>query len=160
MAKNNPIPKPSDVPKPTPAPVLEALGALVGAWSVEGAHVMIPNTVLRGKTTFEWLNGNRFLIQRTTTDHPDVPDSISIIGANDDGALLAMHYFDSRGVMRVYQMKLSNGGWTFWREAPGFWQRSRATFSEDGKTITESIEKSSDGVDWEHDMSKTYTKLD
>lgn len=80
MTKHTLTPKPSDMPDPTPA--LEPLDVLIGTWSIEGSHVALPGSVLRGQTTFEWLEGKRFLIQRERIEHPDVPDSISIIGAN------------------------------------------------------------------------------
>jgi hypothetical protein len=44
--------------------------------------------------------GEQFLIQRWEVDHPDAPDGLAVIGAADDGYV--QHYFDSRGVARVY----------------------------------------------------------
>jgi hypothetical protein len=57
------------------------------------------------KTTFEWLDGRRFLIQRSHYDHPEIPDAIAIIGVTD--GQLPMHYFDCRGVYRVYAASLA-----------------------------------------------------
>ena len=77
---------------------------------------------IRGHTTFEWLAGRQFLIQRSHYDHPDIPDAIAIIGVTGeqaDGEHLSMHYFDSRGVYRVYAVSLDDGQWRFWREDPG-----------------------------------------
>jgi hypothetical protein len=75
-------------------PSLQALSALVGEWTTEATHPMVPATVVHGQSVFAWLEGERFLIARARSDHPDFPDSISIIG--DTGGL-RMHYFDSRG---------------------------------------------------------------
>src|SRR5678815_417614 len=97
---------------------LKQLGRLVGTWSTEATHPAMPGVVVRGDVAVEWLEGERFLIHRARTDHPDFPDSISIIGfadrdragsapgaavASDHQQGLTMHYFDSRGVSRVYE---------------------------------------------------------
>src|SRR5687768_10824995 len=96
---------------------LKLFDRLVGSWSTEATHPALPGVVVGGSVIIEWLEGARFLIHRARTDHPDFPDSISIIGFSDrdrvDGApgtdpaagepRLTMHYFDSRGVFRVYQ---------------------------------------------------------
>jgi hypothetical protein len=66
-------------------PSLRALSALIGEWTTEATHPAFPSTVVLGRSTFEWLEGERFLIARARSDHPDFPDSISIIG--DAGGL-------------------------------------------------------------------------
>jgi hypothetical protein len=55
----------------------------------------------QARTTFEWLPGRQFLIQRWEIEHPEAPDGIAIIGFAADKATLLQHYFDSRGVARV-----------------------------------------------------------
>jgi hypothetical protein len=58
---------------------------------------MLPDTVVPGRITVEWLEGENFLLHRARNDHPDFPDSISVIGDSEEGAdSLTMHYFDSR----------------------------------------------------------------
>jgi hypothetical protein len=69
-----------------------------------------------------------------------------------------MHYFDPRGVARIFEMSLSDGVWKIWRTSPDFSQRFTGTFSDNSKTITGFWEKSSDGTNWEHDFDMTYTK--
>jgi hypothetical protein len=102
-------------------PSLQSLSALIGEWTTEATHPAFPSTVVLGRSTFEWLEGERFLIARARSDHPDFPDSISIIG---DAGGLRMHYFDSRGVARIYEMTLDGGVWTFSRTAPDFSPRA------------------------------------
>ena len=153
-------PKPSDVP--TPAPALKRLEALVGEWTTERRH---PYSPPNGRSRFEWLKkGDKggFLVQHDEVAHPDFPNSITIIGLDTSNEAapdaFTRHYFASRGVERVYAMSLSNGVWKLWRDAPGFSQRFTGTFSADGYTITVRLEKSSDGVKWEHDFDLIYTK--
>ena len=73
------------------------------------------------------------------------------------------HYFDSRGVARVYAMTFSDGVWTLLREAPDFTpldfsQRFSGRFSADRTTIAGTWEVRTDGSSWEHDFDLTYTR--
>ncbi len=70
-----------------------------------------------------------------------------------------MHYFDSRGIARIYSLGADHGVWRFWREWPGLSQRYIATISADGSTITGNGELSRDGSTWEQDLRITYRRL-
>jgi len=62
------------------------LNALIGEWAIEATHPAYPSTLVRGRASVEWLEGEHFLIHRPRADHPNFPDSIAIIGAlGDDG---------------------------------------------------------------------------
>jgi hypothetical protein len=102
-------------------PKLEPFDTLVGTWEIEATHPMFPSAVVHGTAEFEWLEGERFLLQRSRTDDPEFPDSLIVFGADDEG--LSMNYFDSRGVHRIYQVSLSDGVWSMWRHSPGFSQK-------------------------------------
>src|SRR5690242_6158876 len=69
--------------KKTSDPTLQALDRLVGTWKTEATHPAMPGVVVHGTVVIEWLEGKRFLIHRARSDHPDFPDSISIIGYMD-----------------------------------------------------------------------------
>lgn len=112
---------------------LAALDPLVGEWTSEATHPMLPSTVVAGRMAYEWLEGERFHIQRSSMEHPDFPDSISMIGLAE-GELTA-HYFDSRGVFRIYGVAMEGGTLRMWRDAPGFSQRLEASLSDDGATL-------------------------
>jgi hypothetical protein len=73
--------------------LMHALQPLVGELTIE-----VPFVSGSGILSFQWLEGERFLIQRWTVPVPEAPDGIAIIGA-DSGAYV-QHYFDSRGVHR------------------------------------------------------------
>jgi hypothetical protein len=77
---------------------IEAFGMLLGEWATEATHPAMPGVVVRGTASFEWLEGERFLIVRARTDHPQFPDSVSVISDTDG---MRMHYFDSRGVSHL-----------------------------------------------------------
>jgi hypothetical protein len=119
--------------------------------------------VIRGRAVFEWWGDRAFVIHRSTMDHPDFPDSISVIGATGPGGGLAQHYFDTRGVHRLSDMTFARGVWTVTRKAvdpADFDQRLNARFSADGNTITGDFERSDPGAhEMKHDMAVTYTRV-
>lgn len=156
---------PEDVPAGRPTS-LDRLDVLTGQWDMEATFEPgyfgqgSPGITGRGgRTTFEWLDGRFFLTQRFINEHPAAPSGIAIIGAGPEPGTFTQHYYDSRGVARIYQMTLDGGTWKLRREAPGFWQRYTGVISNDGKTITGAWEGSADGQDWKHDFGLTYIKV-
>ena len=139
---------------------IERLDALTGEWSMEAGPPGGPPWPGEARVSFEWLEGRTFLIERWTVDLPEAPDGIAIIGAGDEPESFRQHYFDSRGVHRIYAMALSDGVWTLWRDAPDpFPQRFSGTIDDDGKTIAGRWEKAEDGSNWGTDFDFTYRKV-
>jgi hypothetical protein len=145
------------------------LEALVGEWRIaadfEGSP---PAEDERARVVFEWMPGRRFLIERWELPLPDPAvapaTGIAVIGADPgrEGGFL-QHYFDSRGVARVYKMSFEDGVWKLWRDSADFSpldfsQRYTGTFSDDGKTIAGRWEISHDHETWEHDFDLTYSR--
>jgi hypothetical protein len=153
---------------------LRELNRLVGTWTTEATHPAMPGVVVHGTAVIEWLEGERFLIHRARTDHPDFPDSISIIGFIDrdrvdphgepsvppgqEQSLLSMNYFDSRGVFRVYEVSIDEKAWRCSRESPGFSQRFTGTFSDGAKTISGTWQLCRDDGQWNDDLQITYRR--
>ena len=147
---------------------LRRFGALVGGWTTESTHPALPGTVVHGQATFEWLEGERFLIWRERADHPDFPDAIVIIGWTDG---LQAHSFDSRGVYRVVETRISDEAWeyrlpreqpsdtAFAEGTPGFAGRFVGTFEDGGDTITRLVQLSYDDENWQDDLVTTYRRL-
>ena len=141
---------------------LEQLQPFIGEWSVEGKHVALPDAVIRGRSVFDWWGDRAFLIHHSTLDHPDFPDSISVIGATRPDGGLAQHYFDTRGVHRLFDMTFERGVWTLDRKVVGakdFDQRMRATFSADGNSFAAEWEARDSGThEMRPDLSAVYTR--
>jgi hypothetical protein len=138
-------------------PELQGWQRLVGTWATEATHPALPGTVITGRATFEWLEDQRFLIQRSHYDHPEIPDAIAVTGIIDGKP--SMHYFDPRGVHRVFAVDLTADTWRFWNDAPGFSQRVTHTLSDDGNAINGQAELSTDdGATWEPDLAITYRR--
>jgi hypothetical protein len=110
--------------------MLERFGVLVGTWATEATHPLVDG-VVQGSVTFEWLEGGRFLIQRSHNDHELFPDALCVIGRPEAGDGLVMEHFDSRGVRRTYGVSLTDGVLRIWRDHPGFDQRFSATLGPD-----------------------------
>jgi hypothetical protein len=69
-----------------------------------------------------------------------------------------MHYFDSRGVFRVYRASLDEGVWRLWRDAPAFSQRFVGMFSDGGDAIFGQWQMCEDDINWSDDLEITYRR--
>ena len=130
---------------------------LIGDWVTEMSHPALPGVEVHGRATGEWGPNQRFIVLRSETDHPDFPDSVSILGAFDDDPL-QMHYFDSRGVHRVYETSAAGDVWHIERDFPGFSQKWDGRISADRNTIAGVHQASRDGTTWEDDLDITYRR--
>ncbi len=136
-------------------PTLEPFDALIGTWTTEATHPAVDG-VVAGSVMFEWLEGGRFLIQRSRNEHELFPDSIGVIGAPEAGDGLVLEYFDSRGVRRTYGASLEDGVLRFGREAPGFDQRFSATLAPD--TFEGLWQVAETPEDWRDDLKVIYRR--
>ena len=136
---------------------MEGLEPLVGEWTTEVRHPDIG--VVHGEMSVEWLDGGGYLIQRSSAEDTRFPRGISLFGPTEAGDRIVQHYFDSRGVARVYGVDAGDGVWRIWRDWPGFSQRFTATFSEDRNSVTGTWDLSKDGATWERDLRISYRRL-
>ena len=135
---------------------LDRLEAFVGEWRVEAfGH--------EGRTTFEWVLGRRFLLQRSEMPtFPAAPAGLSIYAPDGDG--YTQHYFDSRGVVRLYAMTFDGREWTLTRDAADFSelpfrQRYTGAFDEDGAAIRGRWERTGDDGEWQLDFELAYDRV-
>jgi hypothetical protein len=134
---------------------LEPFDALIGTWATEATHLMF-NGVVAGSTTFEWLEGGHFILERSHNDHELFPDAIGVIGAPEAGHGLVMEYLDSRGVRRTYGVSLDDGVLRIWRHHPGSDQRFSATLGQDSFEGLWQLAESP--RDWQDDLRVTYRR--
>lgn len=147
------------------ADALDRLEALVGEWVVEAVFPQgSPAGVgdLRGRTTFEWVLGRTFLMQRSTAPDP-VPEGLCVIGVDAESGGYTQHYFDSRNVARLYAMTFDGERWTLTRESPDFTplefsQRFTGDVENDGTVIRGRWEIRHPGADWAHDFELIYSR--
>lgn len=141
-----------------PTKKLEPFEKLIGDWTIEMSHPTLEGTVVTGRTTFEWLEGGHFVIQRAGNDHPQFPDSLCVIGVVGGDGDLSMQYFDSRGVHRVYEVAFDGAELTLKRDAPGFNQRVTARLSDDGSTLAGVWQLDEDDQGFRDDLAFTYRR--
>jgi hypothetical protein len=142
---------------------LALLEPLVGNWRIEAPVFPLPRDAAdQARMSFEWVLGGAFLIQRSSVPVPEAPDGLSVIGT-DQGDGYTQHYFDSRGIARVYAMTFDGREWTLERHTPDFTplpfhQRWLGAFS-DPDTIEGRWEKSPDGQEWALDFELVYSRV-
>ena len=101
---------------------------------------------------------------RVTIPNP-VPDSFSVISANPDGQGYTQHYFDARGVARIYARSLEADTWMLRRDQPDFTpldfsQRFVGSISSDGNTIDGAWELSETNSTWRKDFDLVYRRTE
>jgi hypothetical protein len=135
---------------------MSGLELLEGDWEFDVRHEAVGE--VRGRHGFHRLYGGPLLESRSTVDHPDFPDSLAVMVPSDDDGGYDMHWFDSRGKYRVYEMSIEDREWRLFRDNPDpFPQRFIGKISADGNTIDGRWERQEDGA-WEVDFEMTYTR--
>jgi hypothetical protein len=143
---------------------LQRLGVFIGEWRLGLGHA-IPSPENGGaRSVFEWALDGQFLIQRTEVPDPNAPNGLCIAAYDSKTDAYTQHYFDSRGVVRLYAMTLRDGVWTLLRESPDFTpldfsQRFTGRFSADANTIRGTWEITGNGSGWRKDFDLTYSRV-
>jgi len=144
---------------------LARLEPLVGEWRIEMPGWAVPADVADGaRMSVEWTLGGAFLLQRSSVPVPEAPGALCVIGLDAGGDGYVQHYFDSRGVARVYAMTFDGRDWTLERHAADFsplpfHQRWVAAFDDGGDVIRGRWETSPDGRAWELDFELEYRRV-
>ena len=142
-----------------------ALEPLIGEWSL---NMLLPGQEpgedVGARVNFEWMPGKAFLIERWSVPIPEAPDGIALLGFDEGRGTFLQHYFDERGVARVYSMGFGDRTWTLSRTkedfAPlEFSQRFTGNFSNDGDVIDGCWEISHDHKKWEKDFDLIYRRI-
>ena len=133
---------------------LEPLTPLLGEWVAESKAFAEG----RGHTTVTLTEDGKLMRVHSIAEDQRFPQSLMIVGADEASDEYTALYHDSRGLYRVYRMRLAEGKWTIWREAPRFHQRYIGKLSDDGRNITGRWEFSEDGKSWKVDFDLNYSK--
>jgi hypothetical protein len=145
--------------QPTAQNALEKLEPLVGEWALEAIGPDGEPWPGNARATIGWHDSGAHLIQRSTVEVPDAPNAVSIIGCDAANETCYELYSDDRGVCRVYEMSIGDGGWRLWREGEPFPQRFTATFADDGDTIIGRWERADDGENYTTDFDLIYRRV-
>ena len=132
---------------------LGLLDVLVGEWT----QLISGHDDPTGTMTYEWSLDNRYLIQRSTLPAP-FPDSLAVIEYVEDADEFRQHYFDTRGVSRLYRMTLAGPELMLLRlesdfSPLDFAQRFIGIIQDDERSVEGAWQQSHDGgTTWEHDF--------
>lgn len=91
---------------------LARLDVFAGDWALEArfsGHEPVGAAGPQVRSRFEWALDGKFLLQRTEVPVPEAPDSLTIISTDPQTGAYTQHYYDSRGVVRLYAMTLAGG---------------------------------------------------
>jgi hypothetical protein len=132
---------------------MSALDRLLGTWEFTMQHSAMSEPVT-GRQRYERVLAGAFVLQHWTYDHPDFPDAIGLL--SDD----RYHYFDVRGITRVFELDVDDTGWSMIRLAEDLSQRCTASFL--GPDVMESTGEMShdNGVTWRPDFTMTYRRVE
>jgi hypothetical protein len=153
---------------PTRAEENERLEPLIGQWSMTvvmpGQQRPDPLPDIGARVTFDWLGATAFVIERWTVPVPEAPDGLAMIGWDAARGTFLQHYFDTRGVARIYEMSLAGNVWKLSRTTPDFSpfefsQRFTGTFVDGGRRIEGTWEISDDHKTWRKDFDLIYTRV-
>ena len=125
---------------------------LLGSWELTMHHSQLSEPVL-GRQRYELVLGDAFVELHWEYDHPDFPDAVAIFDEH------RYHYFDVRGVVRVFDFELEDSGWTMTWIDPGFSQRSTATFRGDDAIDIYGERSTDGGQTWQHDFTMLLTRV-
>ena len=129
-----------------------SLDRLIGSWNISMLHVAMTEPV-HGRQVYEQVLDDAFIMLRWTYEHPDFPDAIALLDANK------VHYFDVRGVTRVFDFHVDGVGWTMIRRDEDFWQRSSARFISPDEMQGVGENSYDAGVTWQHDFQMSYVRV-
>lgn len=129
-----------------------SLDRLLGSWDVTMRHVAMSEPV-SATQRYERVLDDAFVMLHWTFDHPEFPNAIALL---DDASC---HYFDVRGLTRVFDLTIDDSGWSMIRRDADFWQRSAVAFVG-SDTMKGTGENSHDeGATWEHDYAISYVRV-
>jgi hypothetical protein len=144
------------------------LEPLIGEWSMAmmmpGQEVPVELPDIGARVSFEWMGEKAFVLERWRVPIPEAPDGLAVIGWDEGRGTFLQHYFDERGVARVYEMSFEAGIWKMQRTMPDFSpfvfsQRFTGTFSNDGLRIDGTWEIADDHKAWRKDFDLFYSRV-
>jgi DMSO/TMAO reductase YedYZ heme-binding membrane subunit len=124
---------------PEPSLDLKCLDRLVGTWEVSGG---VQGRVVQGRVTFEWMEGDFFLIQHVDLEqYGQRIKGIEIIGHErlfgaEPSEEIKSRFYDNMGNTLDYVYELEGDTLTIWGGEKGSPAYSKGTFSDDGDTLS------------------------
>jgi hypothetical protein len=147
------------VDQPTAEKAVNEMTPLVGQWTLEAIPPDGEPWPGEALAMIEWHESGAHLVERTTVDLPEAPNTIKVMGCDATNGTYYQLYSDDRGVCRVYEMSIGDDEWRLWRVGEPFAQRFTARFEDDGNTIVGRWERAEDGENYVTDFDLIYRRL-
>ena len=147
---------------PRKTPSLGELAFLIGDWDTAlsgGSFLPDPDQVVHGRLEIRAVENGAFLAIRQFVDVSGPPAAVWLVGRDDSHPDYTVLYADTRGVSRVYVMRLREPHWQIWRDHDEFAQRFEALIGPDRQEIVGRWEKRVNTGTWEPDFNVTYSRL-
>jgi hypothetical protein len=141
-----------------PNPALASFDRLVGTWDVTGSHPYLPGRTLRGRVTFERVDGGAFVRMHMELVDEEIPEGVAFFGTDDGDRRCTMLYFDERGVSRRYEVAFHERGVTWSREDPQLSQRFQVTIGSGGDTMEGEGSMRKGAAAWQRDLRLSYVR--
>ena len=132
---------------------MSALDQLLGTWEFSMHHSAMSEQVT-GQQRYERVLNGAFVLQHWTYDHPDFPDAMALLSEDQ------YHYFDVRGIVRVFILEINDGGWSMVRLDEDFSQRFTARFRSPNVIDTTGELSHDAGVTWQPDFTMTLQRIE
>src|SRR4029079_2682287 len=98
-----------------------ALDHLLGTWGFTMHHAQVAEPIT-GHYRYERVLDGAFVLHRCTYDHAEFPDAMALVSDEK------YHYFDVRGIIRVFGFEIDDKGWSMLHMDEEFSQRTAARF--------------------------------
>jgi hypothetical protein len=146
----------------------QLLEPLIGEWRMvmvmlgQGVPDELPD--IGARVAFEWMGDKAFVLERWRVPIPGAPNGLAVLGWEEGRGEFLRHYFDDRGVARVYEMSFAAGIWKMERIRPDFSpfefsQRFTGILSADGSRIDGTWEIVEDHKTWRKDFDLIYNRV-
>jgi hypothetical protein len=132
---------------------MTGIDRLLGTWDITMHHSAMSEPVT-GRERYERILDDAFVLQHRRYDHPDFPDALAVLSEE------TCHYFDVRGVIRVFDVGFDDEGWSMVRLDPEFAQRYTARFRSPDAIECHGELSRDGGTSWQHDFTMTYQRVE
>jgi hypothetical protein len=129
-----------------------SLDRLLGTWDLTMRHHAVAEPV-SGRQHYERVLDGAYVRLDWSYDHPDFPDAMAMLSED------SMHYFDVRGVTRVFDLRIDDEGWSMVRLDPELAQRYTTRFVGPDTMESEGELSSDGGSTWQPDFAMTYSRV-
>jgi hypothetical protein len=130
-----------------------SLDRLVGSWVFTMHHSELAEPVT-GRQRYEPVLDGAFLMMHWHYDHPEFPDAIALISSTQ------YHYFDVRGVVRVFDYAVDDAGWSMTRLDDEFSQRTIGRFAGADAVDCVGERSANSGAMWQRDFAMRMTRVE